>query len=79
MFSSCLPEACLPVGDPSNDSDPIALEIQQRLIQDSSLPTPLSDIEKDISTVKHFLKSQSNYKESAYAELVEWIQWRRGY
>jgi hypothetical protein len=80
MFSSCQPEACLPFNDPINsNTDPIALEIQQRLIQDSSLPTPpLSDHEQNISTIKHFLQSQSNNKESAYTELTEWIRWRRG-
>jgi hypothetical protein len=77
MFS-CQPEEWLPFGDPVIDIDPLALEIQQRLAQDASLPTPLSEIETSLSTIRHFLNNQSKNKEATYLELVEWIQWRRG-
>jgi hypothetical protein len=77
MFS-CQPEEWLPFGDPITDLDPIAVEIQQRLTQDTTLPTPLIEIETSLPTIKHFLNNQSKNKESAYQEIVEWIQWRRG-
>ncbi len=74
MFS-CTPEDWF---GSLTDVDPIAIEIQQRLIQDTSLPSPLNELETNLLTIKHFLKNQSNNKDYAYNEMVEWINWRRG-
>lgn len=80
LFGSCQPEDWLPFGDPLTPNlDPIVHEIQQKLLHDTTLPTPLLDIEQNNKTIKHFLKNQSNNKESAYNEIIEWIKWRRGY